>query len=78
MAGQSEPSHEPFQVEFGGKTYQCERVVRETRGTLTQRIVVSGIGSKDDTASYGRTGHRVESMHATARLIAVEIIGDDR
>ena len=62
-----------FQIDNGGETYACERAITGTR-VLRQTIFVHGIGSKEDSANYGRGGHPVSSMTATARLIAHEIV----
>jgi len=62
-----------FTVEVNGKQYQCERIVEGIR-TLTQSISVVGMGSENDQASYGTTGHPVVSMPGVAKLIAQNII----
>lgn len=58
-----------------GKTYECERVV-EGKRKLYQTIHVKGIGSRRDSARYGRaqTDAPIETMPFNARIIAVEIV----
>ncbi|MEI9991548.1 MAG: hypothetical protein WDM86_16075 [Rhizomicrobium sp.] len=63
-----------FTVDFGGKSYACERIIIGA-DRLTQRIHVIGVGSKDDSATYGLRGHPVETMSSIARIIAGEILG---
>ena len=63
-----------FQFEYDGKWYACQRVVTGTR-TLTQRIDVTGVGSKDDSATYGHGAHPIATMEGIARIIAGEILG---
>lgn len=62
-----------FTVEANGRTYNCERVVTGKR-VLRQTIDVTGVGSKADSADYGRHAHPVASMEGIARIIAHEII----
>ena len=69
-------SSETFQIEHDGKTYDCRRDVSGDR-IKQQTIYVSGIGSKDDVASYGGGYHRIESMLGTAKLIAHEIVREN-
>jgi hypothetical protein len=63
-----------FSVQHNGKLYQCEREVTGKR-SLQQTITVLGVGSKEDSASYGQRGHPTVSMESIARIIAHEIIG---
>ena len=66
-----------FDIERGGKTYRCERVVTGKR-VQRQMIIVYGIGQKPDPANYGGPrGHPIGSMESTARLIAGEIIREN-
>ncbi|HTT82166.1 MAG TPA: hypothetical protein VMF67_01655 [Rhizomicrobium sp.] len=72
---QQEQYREPFQIEYKGKPYSCTRVVSGSR-VLTQEIHVHGIGSKHDSANYGRNGHPMETMGPIARTIAREILDE--
>lgn len=62
-----------FTVGADGKVYQCEREITGKK-ELRQTIYVIGVGSKADTASYGRRGRSPGTMESIARLIAHEII----
>lgn len=62
-----------FTVNVNGRVYQCERIVTGQR-VLRQQIRVTGVGSKNDPASYGAKYHPPGTMEAIARLIAREII----
>lgn len=73
MAKPKAQHREAFEVEHNGKTYACQRVITGTI-TLSQRIYVIGVGSKDDSANYGRRGHPISTMAGIARIIAGEII----
>lgn len=65
-----------FTIAHEGKTYECERIV-EGKRVLHQTVVVVGVGSKEDPASYGQRGHPVESMAGVACLIADEILREN-
>lgn len=66
-----------FTVQANGKTYDCEREVTGKR-IFRQQIRVIGVGSKQDSASYGGRYHPPESMEGIARLIAHEIIREQK
>jgi hypothetical protein len=70
---QKQQHAETFQIEYRGNTYACERVIRGAQ-TLTQQIHVIGVGSKHDSARYGRNGHPIETMAGIARIIVREIL----
>ncbi len=69
-------SREKFEIDVKGKKFECERVI-SGNNNLAQEVVVLGVGSKKDYATYGRKGHPLDSMLGTARLIAHEIIGEN-
>lgn len=63
----------PFEKEYKGKTYECERRVTGVR-KFRQTITVIGVGSKNDSADYGPKNHPLASMAGVAKLIAFEIL----
>ncbi len=65
---------ETFEVSFGDKAFVCQRTITGTN-SFTQHIHVIGVGSKNDSATYGPKGHPVETMSSIAQIIAGEILG---
>lgn len=63
-----------FKIEKNGVTSNCKREVTGKK-VLRQRIHVIGVGSKEDSASYGGHYHPISSMEGIARIIASEIVG---
>lgn len=72
-ARENEDRRLAFTVDHEGVEYACERLVTGQR-VLRQTIHVHRLGSKPDSASYGKTGHPPSSMESVARMIAYEII----
>ena len=67
-----------FTVTTNNKEYKCYSKI-SGKNILSQRITVESIGSKYDPASYGgRNYHSPKSMPAIAKLIAFEIIRENR
>lgn len=67
-----------FTVEVDGKTYKCHRLVSGTRA-LTQRIYVTGCEeSKADDVRYGQRGRPESTMEGIAKMIAREIIRENK
>ena len=66
-----------FTVEHEGRTYQCERTVIGTK-RFNQEIYVKGVGGKNDPARYGPHDHPVSTMESIAKVIAVEVIVENK
>jgi hypothetical protein len=64
-----------FTVPYNGKVYKCTRTVNGEK-SFTQTVTVAALGTKSDSAVYRNSdlGHSPETMHATAILLAMEII----
>ena len=60
-------------IDEDGKDYRRERVVTGTH-VSRQTIVVHGVGSEEDSHTYGRRGRPTITMESTARMIAHGII----
>ncbi|HEU0095096.1 MAG TPA: hypothetical protein VFQ52_01480 [Rhizomicrobium sp.] len=73
MAPHKQGRREPFEVEFDGQKYACERTIIGTTRRV-QEIRVHGVGRKNDAVVYGRRGRPVRTMKGIAEIIAWEIL----